>query len=118
MHSPSRWNSGLAPDKPFATVIILIVLLTASDEIIRFQVCAVTHPIQSWEPDLQRFSRLRSQGAHRGVPAQARGLLSWPGAGSDRFLKGGEQIVLLSPRAFLPPKAWPELIKNCSTFFL
>lgn len=53
----------LPPDKRFATVIILTVMLAASDELISFQVSAVTHPVQSWELDLQRFSRLQNQGA-------------------------------------------------------
>lgn len=47
----------------FATVIVLIAVLPASDEIISFQISAITYPIQSWEPDLQRFSRLQNQGA-------------------------------------------------------
>lgn len=35
----------LTPDKRFATVIVLIAVLPASDEIISFQIFAVTYPI-------------------------------------------------------------------------
>lgn len=44
----------------FATVIILIMMLPVSDEITS-QICAMTYPIQPWEPVLQRFSRLQNQ---------------------------------------------------------
>lgn len=45
-------------------------------------------------------------------------LSGWPGTGWSHLMTGSKEIVLLSPREYLRPKVWTDLVENHFTFLL